>query len=279
LFLPPKWREASVLNQAGIMDQNLTLAHIVHNTSVILLHQGIAYPSPQWRSCPISLPSTSSSETCITAAREIATIAQQYLISNRALTSPQFAFCLFISARMLLAHASYHDTTLPAEFDSLISSLLEIASRWAGQHSIEPENLASRFAKRLVQARNEGLASHQPTLDIRQPAYSGEVDIDMARSLAGDQSQGLNVGASDQIQSPDSMSLAFPPLPLSFQAQALSNGPSRVISAVNDPYSGTAGYDLTLMTTGGALVTSFEGLEEFFADPVFSMQRVSTYRE
>ena len=32
LYLPPKWRDASVLNEDGIMDPNLTLAHITHNT-------------------------------------------------------------------------------------------------------------------------------------------------------------------------------------------------------------------------------------------------------
>lgn len=100
LFLPPQWREAAVVN--GRMDPNLTLAHITHNTSVILLHQGIAYPSMQWQSSSIKLPSSSSADTCLSAAIEITTITQQYLIHNTGLTNPQFAFCLFVSGRVLL---------------------------------------------------------------------------------------------------------------------------------------------------------------------------------
>lgn len=104
LFLPPQWREATVVN--GRMDPNLTLAHITHNTSVILLHQGIAYKAMQWQSLSIKLPSSSSADTCLSAAIEITTITQQYLIHNTGLTNPQFAFCLFVSGRVLLGSST-----------------------------------------------------------------------------------------------------------------------------------------------------------------------------
>lgn len=168
IFLPEQWREACALNVDGIMDPNLTLAHITHNTAVGLLHQGIAYPSQQWQASPIRLPSVSSAETCMAAATEVAIIADKYLLDSTSLTNPQFAFCLFISGRMLLAHAMHYSLPLSPEFNSLTNSLMEISRRWNGPYAQpgsgnETENLASKFAARLVQARDQGPHS----LDIR----------------------------------------------------------------------------------------------------------------
>ncbi|KAE8397401.1 hypothetical protein BDV37DRAFT_292156 [Aspergillus pseudonomiae] len=178
-FLPPKWRDASVLNADGIMDPNLTLAHTTHNTAVILLHQGIAYPPLHWKSCPVKLPSTSSAETCLEAASEISTIGQQFLLCSPILTNPQFSFCLFIAGRMLLTHSKYYGTPIPSSLDSLIASLFEISRRWAGPQNVQDnqkDNLASGFAKRLVQARDNFPALSKPSLDIRQTAYSENTD-------------------------------------------------------------------------------------------------------
>ena len=134
------------------MDPNLTLAHITHNTAVGLLHQGIAYPSPEWQASPIRLPSVSSAETCMAAATEVAIIADKYLLDSTSLTNPQFAFCLFISGRMLLAHSLHYNTALPPEFNSLINSLMEISRRWNGPHATPgasnvAENLASSASR------------------------------------------------------------------------------------------------------------------------------------
>ena len=166
---------------------------------------------------------------------------------------------------MLLAHALRYNIALPPEFDSLTNSLMEISRRWKGPHvkpgsRNEGDNLASKFAARLVQARYQGPHG----LDIRQAAYSEEQtkesmppsppDSAMARgNLRSDDAQNTNpcrhsrphldgklsnsslanMGAIfnwkgengessrivDQEGSPDSISLAFPPLPLAFQPQ------------------------------------------------------------
>ena len=248
IYLPERWREACALNRDGIMDPNLTLAHITHNTAVGLLHQGIAYPSQEWQLNPIRLPSVASAETCLAAATEVAIIAEKYLQGSSSLTNPQFAFCLFISGRMLLAHSLHYNVPLPLQFDSLTTSLLEISRRWNGPHArqgleSETENLASKFASRLVQARHKG----PNALDIRQPAYSEEQDhsgtsdtpqrtlrsgasafrstkarvgIMSPLANAAGQNENGDMDASmmvDQEDSPDSISLAFPPLPLAFQ--------------------------------------------------------------
>ncbi|KAE8140801.1 fungal-specific transcription factor domain-containing protein [Aspergillus pseudotamarii] len=237
LFLPPKWRDASVLNADGIMDPNLTLAHTTHNTAVILLHQGIAYPPLHWQSCPVKLPSTSSAETCLEAASEISTIGQQFLLCSPILTNPQFSFCLFIAGRMLLTHSKYYATPIPNSLDSLIDSLFEISRRWAGPqnvHDSQKDNLASGFAKRLVSAKDNLPALSKPSLDIRQTAYSEGTDDRAPSKHVETVSTPTVLERSSVLPSntygepepplpiPDnhsdtSVGLAFPPLPLSFQ--------------------------------------------------------------
>lgn len=211
---------------------------MTHNTAVILLHQGIAYPPKYWESCAVRLPSSSSAETCIEAASEISKIAQQFLLCSPILTNPQFSFCLFIAGRMLLTHTAYNKTAIPEEFEKLISTLLQISERWAGPQSAASRskgNLASGFAKRLIHARDNLSPDdwRHLDLDIRQPAYSEQ---ESAQTLDSDHSKGIgeearntqgcyeanfpNTFAGHQDthdRSPDSVTLAFPPLPLAFQ--------------------------------------------------------------
>ncbi|CAI7575821.1 unnamed protein product [Penicillium viridicatum] len=238
LYLPRRWREASVLNSDGVMDPNLTLAHITHNTAVILLHQAIAYPPPHWNNCSIKLPSTSSAETCLEAASEIATIGHQFLSLSPIFTNPQFSFCLFIAGRMLLAHARYNQVIVPPALDTLIAGLLEISQRWIGRNEnigSTGDNLASTFAKRLVDAQNDSSATRRPSLDIRQTAcWDGskeqpptQLPTDSSPFQPGILKSGVSNGEHHsgdmRRQSPqephglDPFSLAFPPLPPSFQ--------------------------------------------------------------
>jgi hypothetical protein len=105
MFLPQKWKDTNISRQSTevIMDPNLTLAHITHNASMILLHQLIAYPPADW-DWGIKLPSSCSAETCQAAAVETANISQNYLgsaIKSR-LVNSQFIFCVFVAARVLL---------------------------------------------------------------------------------------------------------------------------------------------------------------------------------
>lgn len=207
------------------MDPNLTLAHITHNTAVIQLHQTMAYPPLHFQKCPVPLPSVSSSETCVTAAAEISTIAKQYLSMSEGITNPQFSFCLFIAGRMLLAHSVYYHTPLHASFDDLLSSLVEIARRWAGtRRGKTRDSLANRFALRLRCARGAEGSSKCPDkktqLDIYQPVYSGEDEHQAVTApLPGfDAPQDGTFGPSGSIfeHSPSSLSMAYPPLPQAF---------------------------------------------------------------
>ncbi|KAJ4996111.1 Citrinin biosynthesis transcriptional activator ctnR [Colletotrichum sp. SAR 10_66] len=306
IFLPEQWREACVLNNDGIMDPNLSLAHVTHNTAVVLLHQGIAYPLPEWQSTRIRLPSASSSETCLAAATEVAIIAEKFLQDSQHVVSPQFAFCLFICGRMFLAHSLYYSVTLPGGFDSLVGSLRTIAKRWNGPGDTS-ENLASKFAGRLVQARQQG----HGMLDIRQAVYSDdrhETSSPLSgnslgppgavRSGAGHPNNGFSprpggayvdgFGASavdfDQEASPDSISMAFPPLPLAFHAQNPSRGPTAMPSPVPanlQPHLGAYDhYDMGVPNGhngGQGMVGEFEDLNAYLDYSFLPNQRVSMF--
>jgi len=282
------------------MDPNLTLAHITHNTAVVLLHQGIAYPSPEWQSVPIRLPSASSAETCMAAAVEVSIIAEEFLRNSQSLTNPQFAFCLFICGRMFVAHSVYYNTPLTHEFDTLISSLWEMASRWNGVYSTVGDNLASKFAIRLNQARQLG----PNTLDIRQTAYSENQSLSAADALNGNQN-GISNGARtidmsqhpfetssedqpagiDQGTTPDSITLAFPPLPLAFQAQPVSNNQSTMhspnLDQMTQALNGYANQNSDALDIAPVMSldgnVAFEHLNCFLDYSVLPNQRVSKF--
>lgn len=298
------------------MDPNLTLAHITHNTAVVLLHQGIAYPSAELQSTPIKLPSQSSAETCLAAAIEVATIAEQFLRNSRFLANHQFAFCLFVCGRMLLAHSAYYHTGLAASFDSLIESLREISRRWSGVASSQGSggkngDLASKFASRLSESREYGAT----TFDIRQAAYSD--DGRAAAAQTGDKVQtpqhdGSRIQRHDwvpspagvshpvatwkdgdpfatmQEASPDSISLAFPPLPQAFQAPSTNQtrAPSPLM-AMNHGGVGVFGIFGGAPTPGGPpgmmdntqRYQGFEDVSNYLDGSFLPDQRVSMFSQ
>ncbi|KAF9784837.1 hypothetical protein IL306_007005 [Fusarium sp. DS 682] len=228
-FLPEKWRKACQFNNDGNLDPNLVLAHMAHNTAVVLLHQGLAYPPSEWQSLPVRLPSASSAETCQVAAGEVAMIAAQFLSHSHILISPQFSFCLFVCGKMLLTHAAYYQSTLTSSFESIISSLEEISRRWNGEQPPARANLASKFCSRLRKARIEGSGA----VDIREAfsekhdavASSRTAGVDLRSKVlqtAGASTEEISLN-STQTESPESISMAFPPLPLSFQISGVTH--------------------------------------------------------
>ena len=109
MFLPRRWKDSNISKEPAFvhMDPNLTLAHITHNTSMILLHQCIAYPRANLVD-KLRQASISSAETCQLAASETANIVQKYLQYTPfvGLVNAQFVFCAFVSARVMLG--KYH---------------------------------------------------------------------------------------------------------------------------------------------------------------------------
>ncbi|KAL0934776.1 uncharacterized protein CTRU02_209367 [Colletotrichum truncatum] len=171
MFLPQKWKDSNISRQPALinMDPNLTLAHVTHNTSMILLHQRIAYPESRWSSI-VKLPSFCSAETCQIAAVETATITQKYLKytpENSPATS-QFAFCVFISARVLLVHWRYYEADLVPEFWLLVEGLEEMAKRWVGPILREKhaQCLAGKYAAQLRELHQKCEADSRYSVDV-----------------------------------------------------------------------------------------------------------------
>ncbi|KAH9229814.1 hypothetical protein K456DRAFT_1919450 [Colletotrichum gloeosporioides 23] len=133
MFLPQQWKDSGISRREmpGVMDPNMTLAHITHNTSMILLHQRVAYPAHELRS--IKLPSSYSAEICLGAAVENANMVRKYLAGSpvEAIVSPHMSFCCFISAKILLVHWRRYDGGLSSSFWALIDGLEEMSRRWS----------------------------------------------------------------------------------------------------------------------------------------------------
>ncbi|KAB8276487.1 hypothetical protein BDV30DRAFT_246376 [Aspergillus minisclerotigenes] len=137
MFLPRRWKDSNISKEPAFvhMDPNLTLAHITHNTSMILLHQCIAYPRASLVD-KLRQASISSAETCQLAASETANIVQKYLQYTPfvGLVNAQFVFCAFVSARVMLVHSRLHRTELPEGYNILLWSLEQMSSRWVSSN-------------------------------------------------------------------------------------------------------------------------------------------------
>lgn len=214
MYLPQRWRDSNVSRQPTLvnMDPNLTLAHITHNTSTILLHQRIAYPDAAWWArwttmVKVKLPSVCSAETCQNAAVETAAITSKYLRytpKHRPLAS-QFAFCVYISARVLLAHVRSEvgtdgriennlrviggpvDVDVLPEFWSLLRSLEDMDRRWVGSSKSDEDptkksiSLAGHYAQHLKDLHRQ--CTTNPTFVVDILGYTEFEPKDKAKTL------------------------------------------------------------------------------------------------
>ncbi|RDL33355.1 uncharacterized protein BP5553_08794 [Venustampulla echinocandica] len=175
MFLPPKWRDPNVPpEETTALDPNMTLAHITHNTSMILLHQRIGYPEPELMY--IKLPSTYSAETCQSAAAETANITSKYLLHapQHMPLSPFFSFCAYISARVLLVQARYYNTELDCRFQVLLDALRDIARRWSGFREHDPSpSLSTQFVMHLEELRHRSLSDPNFTVSVIGSLHRG----------------------------------------------------------------------------------------------------------
>ncbi|KAF2824123.1 hypothetical protein CC86DRAFT_447086 [Ophiobolus disseminans] len=171
MLLPQKWKaNPNLTKPVELMDPNLTTAHVTHNASMILLHQIVAYPLPHW-GFRNRLPSACSAEACYSAGVEIASITEKYVAKSPP-DSPvgnQYGFCLFIAARVLLAHWRYTvGSQLPTEFWSLVQSLDEMSRRWMAlsESSANAQTLFSKYSNRLRHLYDVCLADQGYQIDI-----------------------------------------------------------------------------------------------------------------
>lgn len=164
LFLPSRWKDSNISADRTVidMDPNLTLAHITHNTSMILLHHPIAYPAKSWNDY-VALPKECSAQTCELAAIETSNIVSKFLTYTPIpFVNAQFAFCAFVAAKALLFE--HHQGSLRPEFVRLVRDLWEMSKRWEHNSGSEtdpqPVNQASMYASHLE--RLQDVCSQDP---------------------------------------------------------------------------------------------------------------------
>jgi len=155
LFLPPRWKDSNIspVTEVVDMDPNLTLAHITHNTSMILLHHPIAYPPREWNNY-VALPKECSAQTCELAAVETTNIVHKFLTHRVVFVNVQFAFCAFVAGKALLFESQATRKPIKHEFRMLIRSLWEISARWRADSSSNDDrrhvsNQAGIYARHL----------------------------------------------------------------------------------------------------------------------------------
>lgn len=149
LFLPPRWRDSNISEDRNVvnMDPNLTLAHITHNTSMILLHHPIAFPAKSWNDY-VALPKECSAQTCQLAAIETSNIVGKFLMYTQIpFVNHQFAFCAFVAAKALLFDQK--NGSLRAEFSHLVQDLWEMSKRWKRSPDSSQTNQAGIYASHL----------------------------------------------------------------------------------------------------------------------------------
>ncbi|KAJ5748322.1 uncharacterized protein N7511_010018 [Penicillium nucicola] len=200
MFLPRRWKDSNISKEPAFvhMDPNLTLAHITHNTSMILLHQCIAYPRAKILE-KLRLANTGSVETCQLAASETANIVQKYMQYTPfvGLVNPQFSFCTFISARVILVHAHIHRTEIPEAYGVLLSSLQQMSDRWVSMNpNLKLRSETRNFAEGLIlQLRTVAEKIGSFSFDIAASDYIAEVN-----SALGMEAPATNTGQSQWIQ-------------------------------------------------------------------------------
>ncbi|KAG4439697.1 hypothetical protein IFR05_004834 [Cadophora sp. M221] len=186
MFLPQQWKDTNISRRPAevIMDPNLTLAHITHNASMILLHQVIAYPSTHW-DWASKLPSRWSADTCQAAAVETSSITENYLKSptKSKIVNSQFAFCVFVAARVLLVHWRHYDASPAPEFAKLLSSLSTMSICWKGERETQsgpPKDIAAKYADQLRALQHR--CTNNPDFRIDVMGYAKELGASHADS-------------------------------------------------------------------------------------------------
>ncbi|KAF5864612.1 hypothetical protein ETB97_007170 [Aspergillus alliaceus] len=181
MFLPRRWKDSNISKEPAFvhMDPNLTLAHITHNTSMILLHQCIAYPQADLVD-KLKQASIASAETCQLAASETANIVQKYLQYTPfvGVVNAQFIFCAFVSARVMLVHSQIHRTEPPDGYSILLWSLQQMSARWVSSNpSLKLESGTDNFAEALLAQLQslQDLCKHTQPFELNALGYAREV--------------------------------------------------------------------------------------------------------
>ncbi|KAF5559113.1 hypothetical protein FPHYL_7151 [Fusarium phyllophilum] len=189
--LPQQWKDSGVSRKImpGVMDPSMTLANATHNTSVILLHERIAYPGCEVLG--LNIPSHFSAQNCLNAAIETANITTKYLggYPSARPVPPQMGICAFVSARTLLVHSQYYNAPLSKEYQNLMDNLTDMSNRWTGHEKADQTDKSPNFFNQLFsvlqdQYKESQEATTEQSIARPVPVFGVEGPIFNSRSGA-----------------------------------------------------------------------------------------------
>lgn len=107
---------------------NWIMLHAIFHTCIIRLHSSAAYPTAR---SPIFMPSYNAMQRCLAAVDNLKAVGQHVVKSGMLdLFGPPFAFCLWVSARLLLVHGSTMEHELNPDIGFFVSTLGEMGRYW-----------------------------------------------------------------------------------------------------------------------------------------------------
>lgn len=134
----------------GSKISNWIMLHAAFVTSIIRLHSAAGYPIV---CSDLFMPSQQAIQRCLAAVDSLQSIAQDVVDTNGLdLLGPPFAFCLWVSARVLLVHAATTKSGVDQTKIGFFIKTLEIMGQYW--------ELASRYAKILERLAHEGQRAH-----------------------------------------------------------------------------------------------------------------------
>lgn len=129
---------------SNAVDPGWALLHAAYNTAVIRLHSVAAYPTNRSQ---IFGPSYSAGQRCLSAVENIAVLTRIVLENNMlSQLGSTFAFTLWVSARLLLVHASTTDYQMIPDIRLFLDALHEMGQTY---------ETAERYAKILQRVLDE----------------------------------------------------------------------------------------------------------------------------
>jgi hypothetical protein len=152
-----------------VVNCSWVMLHATYHTTIIRLHSSAAYPTTR---SPIFTPSYSAAQRCQTAVENIVALST-YVKTTDMLNQlgPQFAFSLWVAARVLLVHGCTVDHRVSQSINPLVETLREMGSCW---------KVADRYACLLQRVLDEYKESEgQPGLETPNTV---KILADMRRS-------------------------------------------------------------------------------------------------
>lgn len=151
---------------------NWIMLHAAFVVSVIRLHSSAAYPTVRSH---IFTPSSNAMQRCLSAVESLREIAQDVVNTGMLdLLGPHFAFSLWVSARLLLVHASATESEVDGSINFFMSTLSHMSQNW---------ELARNYVQTLDRVLQEYQASrHHPSgPSVSSPSFEPKTLCSMRR--------------------------------------------------------------------------------------------------